>query len=65
MTQSRKEEREFDEMMREEIETGNPFSQYSSYQSYKASNRKKPTEKKEIIKVEDTLKIEFDEDYPF
>lgn len=44
MKHSRKEEREFDEMMREEIESGNPFSQYSSYRSYRASNRKKPTE---------------------
>jgi len=44
ITQSRKEQKEFDEMMREEIEAGNQFSQYSSYRGYKASNRKKPSE---------------------
>lgn len=39
--------KEFDEFMKEEIEAGNPFCEYKSYASYKASNRKKPTEKKE------------------
>ena len=60
MEQTRKEKREFDEMMREEIEAENPFSPYSSYRSYKASNGKKPTKKKEVVKVEETLKIESD-----
>jgi hypothetical protein len=33
-------------MIRVEIEADNPFSGYSSFQSYKAKNRKKPTEKR-------------------
>ena len=46
-----KDDREFDEMMREEIESGNPFAGYSSYANYKAKNRTTPTEKKQIKEV--------------
>jgi hypothetical protein len=45
--QSIKKLKEFDEIMREEIEAGNPFSVYSSFQSYKSKKRKIPTEKRE------------------
>ena len=31
---------EVDEMIKFEIESGNPFSEYSSYKSYKANNKK-------------------------
>ncbi len=64
MKQSNAEKREFDEMMREEIESGNPFAD-GSYGSYKARTRKKPAEKKEIPKVENTIKNQNDEDLPF
>ena len=39
---------EVDEMIKFEIESGNPFSEYSSYKSYKANNKKKTTEKKKV-----------------
>ena len=45
-----KEDREFDEMMREEIEAGNPFSPYSSYASYKAKNKMTAAKKEEYLK---------------
>lgn len=35
------EEREIDEMIKFEIESGNPFSEYASYRSYAASGSKK------------------------
>ncbi len=64
MKQSNAEKREFDEMMREEIESGNPFAD-GSFRSYKAKNRKKPAENKEIPKEENPLKNQNDEDLPF
>lgn len=66
MKNSRKttEEKEFDEMIRFECESGNPFAE-GSYRSYKAKNRKKTTEKKENPTDENTVKIEIDEDLPF
>ncbi len=64
MKQSNAEKREFDEMMREEIESGNPFAD-GSYRTYKAKNLKKPSENKEIPKVENTLKNQNDEDLLF
>lgn len=45
-------DKEIDEMIKFEIESGNPFSEYSSYKSYKANNKKKTTEKKESKKEE-------------
>jgi hypothetical protein len=48
-----KEEREFDQMMKEEIEAGNPFSEYSSYRSYLSSKpRKKKIDTSSIPKQE-------------
>jgi hypothetical protein len=44
-----KEDREFEQMIREEVESGNPFAE-GSYRSYAAKNRKKSAEK-EIEKV--------------
>jgi hypothetical protein len=64
MKQTSAERREFNEMIREEIESGNPFAEVS-YRSYAARNRKKSAEKKEIIKPEVVIKLEFDEDLPF
>jgi hypothetical protein len=45
--QSYKERREIDEMIKFEIESGNPFSAFTSYKSYKATGRKK------VIKTEE------------
>lgn len=52
-------DKEFDRMMKEEIESGNPFAGYSSYRSYKASNRKEKTpEQKKAAKELKDQKIE-------
>ena len=40
-----KEERESDEMIKFEIQDGNPFSEGSSYASYKAKTKKKTVKK--------------------
>ena len=52
------------EMLKFEMDSDNPFSD-GSFRSYKAKNRKKPAEKKEIPKEENTLKNQNDEDLPF
>lgn len=75
MKQTKKEISEFDQMMREGIELGNPFSGYTSYQSYRAKNRnestKKESTKKELTEKEKILKekihktIEKNRNFPF
>jgi hypothetical protein len=66
MKQSIKELREFDEMIREEIEAGNPFSEYSSYKSYKSTGRKKVNKKEEALRLGELLQKQLEENsFPF
>lgn len=66
MKQSIKELREFDEMIREEIESGNPFAEFSSYKSYKSTGRKKANKKEEAERLGELLQKQLEENsFPF
>jgi hypothetical protein len=58
--QSYRERMETEEMLKFEMDSDNPFSD-GSFRSYKAKNRKKPSEKKDIPQVE----IDENKDLPF
>ena len=62
--QSYRERMETEEMLKFEMDSDNPFSN-GSFRSYKATNRKKPAEKKEIPKEENPVKNQNDQDLPF
>jgi hypothetical protein len=55
-------EKEIDEMIKVEIESGNPFSEYSSYKSYKSTGQKKVNKKEEAIRLGDLLQKQLEED---
>jgi hypothetical protein len=55
-------EKEIDEMIKFEIESGNPFSEYSSYKSYKSTGQKKVNKKEEAIRLGDLLQKQLEED---
>jgi hypothetical protein len=54
-------EKEIDEMIKVEIESGNPFSEYSSYKSYKSTGQKKVNKKAETIMLADLLQKQLEE----
>ena len=54
-------DKEIDEMIKFEIESGNPFSEYSSYKSYKATGLKKVNKKEEAIRLGDLLQKQLEE----
>ena len=59
-------EKEIDEMIKFEIESGNPFSEYSSYKSYKSTGQKKVNKKEEAIRLGDLLQKQLEENsFPF
>jgi hypothetical protein len=62
--QSYRERIETEEILKFEMDSDNPFTE-GSYASYKAKNRKKPAEKKEIPKLENILKLDDNDDLPF
>lgn len=59
-------EKEIDEMIKFEIESGNPFSEFSSYKSYKSTGQKKVNKKEEAIMLADLLQKQLEENsFPF
>jgi hypothetical protein len=54
-------DKEIDEMIKFEIESGNPFSEYSNYKSYKATGLKKVNKKEEAIRLGDLLQKQLEE----
>lgn len=48
--QSYRERMEIDEIIKFEIESGNPLSEFTSYASYKAKNKMTAAEKEEYLK---------------
>ncbi len=62
-------EKEIDEMIKFEIESGNPFSEFSSYKSYKSTGQKKVNKNKkeeEAIMLADLLQKQLEENsFPF
>ena len=62
-------ENEIDEMIKFEIESGNPFSEFSSYKSYKSTGQKKVNKNKkeeEAIMLADLLQKQLEENsFPF
>jgi hypothetical protein len=63
--QSYRERIETEEMLKFEMDSDNPFAD-GSYRSYKAKNRKKPTEKKEKNLVDGLdMSLEANQNLPF
>ena len=59
-------EKKIDEMIKFEIESGNPFSEYSSYKSYKSTGQKKVNKKEEAIRLGNLLQKQLEENsFPF
>jgi hypothetical protein len=59
--QSYRERMETEEMLKFEMDSDNPFAD-GSFRSYKAKNRKKPTEKEEKPKGKNITDVETDQD---
>jgi hypothetical protein len=54
-------EKKIDEMIKFEIESGNPFSEYISYKSYKSTGQKKVNKKEEAIRLGELLQKQLEE----